>query len=58
MELSIAISLSIFDIFQKNSNGVETKLVRLRLLSLNQIRKVVILKVAIKVDQGASTFGI
>jgi len=35
---------------------LETKLVRLRFLSLNEIPKAGILKVVIKVDQGASTF--
>jgi len=42
MELSISITLSIF---QKNSNGVEAKLVKLDFLSLNQTPKVVIFKV-------------
>jgi len=43
--------------FLKFSNVVESKLVKLHFLSLNQIPKVVIYKVTIKVDQGASTFG-
>jgi len=43
--------------FSKFSNGVEAKLVKLCFLSLNKIPKVVIYKVIIRVDQGASTFG-
>jgi len=46
-----------FSKFSKFSNGVERKLVKLPLLSLNEIPKVVIFKVTIKVDQNASTFG-
>jgi len=42
--------------FSNFSNGIETKLVKLCFLSLNQIPKVVIYKVTIRVDQGASTF--
>jgi len=42
--------------FSKFSNGIERKLVKLHLLSLNEILKVVIFKVTITVDQDASTF--
>jgi len=45
-----------FSNFSNFSNGVERKLVNLHLLSLNEIPKVVIFKVAIKVDQNASIF--
>jgi len=45
-----------FPIFPNFSNGVETRLVKLCFLNLNQIPKVIIYKVTIKVDQGASTF--
>jgi len=54
MEFSIAIILSAFDIWKKIKWN-RIKLVRLHFSSLNQISKVVILKVAIEVDQGAST---
>jgi len=53
MEISNAITLSIIWHFK---NEIEAKLVRLYFLILNQIPKVVILKVAIEVDQGAPTF--
>jgi len=46
-----------FPNFPNFSNGVERKLVKLHLLSLNEIPKVVIFKVTIKVDQDSSTFG-
>jgi len=39
------------------SNGIERKLFKLHFLSLNKISKVVIFKVTMRVDQGASTFG-
>jgi len=39
-----------FSKFSKFSNGVERKLVKLHLLSLNEIPKVVIFKVTIMVD--------
>jgi len=42
--------------FSNFSNGVERKLVRLHLLTLNEIPKVVIFKVTIKFDQDAFTF--
>jgi len=42
--------------FSKFSNGIERKLVKLHLLSLNEIPKVFIFKVTIRFDQGASTF--
>jgi len=43
--------------FSNFSNGVQRKLVKFHLLSLNEIPKVVIFKVPIRFDQGASTFG-
>jgi len=39
------------------SNGIERKLFKLYFLSLNEIPQVVIFKVTMRVDQGASTFG-
>jgi len=45
-----------FSKLSKFSNGVERKLVKLHLLSLNEIPKVFIFKVTIKFDQGTSTF--
>jgi len=38
------------------SNGIERKLFKLHFLSLNEIPKVVIFKVTMRVDQGSSTF--
>jgi len=47
-----------FSIFSKNLNGIELKLVELHFLSLKHIPIVMyILKVTIKFDWGASTFG-
>jgi len=46
-----------FWIFSKIQVKVERKLVKLHFLSLSQIPKMVIFKFRIKVDQGASTFG-
>jgi len=45
-----------FSKFSKFSNGVERKLIKLHLLSLNEIPKVVIFKVTIRVNHDASTF--
>jgi len=42
--------------FSNFSNGVERKLFKLHFFSLNEISKVVIFKVTMRVDQGASTF--
>jgi len=43
--------------FSNFSNGVERKLIKLHLLSLNEISKVLIFKVTIGVDQDASILG-
>jgi len=45
-----------FSNFSNFSNGVKRKLVKLHLLSLNEIPKVVVFKVTNKVYQDASTF--
>jgi len=42
--------------FSNFSNGIERKFFKLHFLSLNVIPKVVIFKVTMRVDQGASTF--
>jgi len=55
------LSLQLQQLFQildfSNFQGeIERKLVKLHFLSLNQIPKMIIFKVTIKVDQGAFTF--
>jgi len=45
-----------FSNFSNFSNGIEIKLFKLHFLSLNEIPKVVIFKVTMRVDQGASTY--
>jgi len=42
--------------FSNFSIWIESKLFKLHFLSLNEISKVVIFKVTMRVDQGASTF--
>jgi len=52
--LAIAIILSIFGFFSKFQEEVERDLVQLHFFNFNQLLKMVILKVTIKVVQGAS----
>jgi len=51
-----ALNFNNFFNFSKFSNGIERKIFKLHFLSLNEISKVVILKVTMRVDQGTSTF--
>jgi len=52
----MAITLLIFGFFSKFLDEVERELAKLHFLNSNHVSKMIILKVTIKVDQGASTF--